>query len=61
MRKNRLRGRQRFEDVRADGPFSDARDEVLGRRQRDVGLEQGDANLAQRLVDFAFGDLTSSA
>ena len=59
--KNRLRGRQRFQDVGADRPLSDARDEVLGRSQRDVGFEQGDANFAQGLVDFAFGYLTSSA
>ena len=58
---NRLRRRQRFEDVCADRPLFDARDERLGRGERDVGLEQRDADFAQRLVDFAFAYLAAAA
>ena len=60
-RQDRLRRRQRFENVRADGFFLDSRDEGFGGRKRDVGLEQRDPNLAQRVVDLALGNLTFSA
>ena len=53
---DRLRRRQRFEDVCADRLLFDASDERLGARKRDVGLEQRDANFAQRLVDVAFAE-----
>ena len=39
----------------------DARDERLGSAKRNVGLEQRDANFAQRLVDVAFAQPAASA
>ena len=39
----------------------DAVDEALHHRQRDVGLEQRHAHLAQRLGDVLFGDAAAAA
>ena len=50
---DRLRRRERLEHVRADRAFLDARDERFGGTERNVGLEQRDANFAQRFVDVA--------
>ena len=58
---DRLRGRQRLEDVGSDGALFDARDERLGRSQRNVRLEQRDPDFAQRFVDLALGDPPPSA
>ena len=41
-----LRGVQRLRDLHARGAFLDPRDELPHHGQRDVRLEQGDANLA---------------
>jgi hypothetical protein len=51
-RENRLRRRQRLENVRTKRALFDARDERLGCGECDVGLEQRHANLTQRVVDF---------
>ena len=58
---DRLRRRQRFENVGADGAFLNASDEGLGRRKGDVGFKQGYADFAQRFVDFALGYPASAA
>ena len=41
-----LAGGQRLQDVLADGLLADARDEVLDDLEVDVGLEQGETDLA---------------
>ena len=43
-----LARRDRADDVLADGLLGDLVDEIARHRQRDVGLEQGDAHLAHR-------------
>ncbi len=58
---DRLRGRERLEDVGADGLLFDARDERFGRSKRNVGLEQRDADFAQRFVDVAFAESPATA
>ena len=42
-------------DLGAAGPLLDRRDERLDDGQRDVGLEQGDADLAGGRVDVGVG------
>ena len=42
--------------VRADGLFADARDEVLDDLEVDVGLEEGEADLAHGGIDVGFAD-----
>jgi hypothetical protein len=51
-----LRGVQRLADLLAPGALLDRRDEVLDHRQRDVGLEQGDPDLARGRVDVGLGE-----
>ena len=51
-----LGGVQRLADLLAPGPLLDRRDEVLDHRQRDVGLEQGDPDLASGRVDVGLGE-----
>ena len=46
-----LAGRQALEDVLAERPLADARDEVADDREVDVGLEQREADLAHRARD----------
>ena len=46
-------GRQARRQVGADALLADAADEVLDDLEVDVGLEQGDADLPQDLVDLA--------
>ena len=46
----------RFGDGLAAGLVVDALDEIAGDRERDVGLEQGDADLAQRGRDVLVGE-----
>ncbi len=58
---NRLRRRQRLEHVCADRAFFHSRDERLCSGKGYIGLEQRNANLAQRLVDLAFADFTAPA
>ncbi len=48
--------RQRGEDVRTDGFFFDAVDELFRDREGDIGLEQRDADLAQYLSDVRLGE-----
>ena len=52
----RLPGRQRADDFLADRLVLDRRDEVLDDRQRDVGFEQREAHLAQRVLDVVVGE-----
>ena len=52
----RLPGRQRADDLLADRLVLDRRDEVLDDRQRDVGLEQREPHLAQRVLDVGVGE-----
>ncbi len=49
-----LARRDGSQDVLADGLFLDAVDEVLDHGQGDVGLQQGDADFAQRCLDVGF-------
>ena len=49
-----LAGRDRAQDFLADGALLDPGDEILGDRQGDVSLKQGDAHLAQGLVNVLF-------
>ena len=51
-----LTRRQAVEHVGADGLLADARDEVLDDLEVDVGLEQGQADLAHGGVDVGFAD-----
>ncbi len=51
----RLARRQRADDVRADGLGAHGGDEVLDDRERDVGFEQREAHLAQRVLDVFVG------
>ena len=51
-----LAGGEALEDVGADGLLADARDEVLDDLEVDVGLEQGEADLAHGGVDIGFAD-----
>ena len=44
------------QDVRAERPFAHARDELLDDLEVDVRLEQGEPDLAQRLVEVGLGD-----
>ena len=46
-----LAGRDAFQDLMADRALADRADEILDDRQRHAGLEQGDANVAQRRFD----------
>ena len=54
-----LGGVQRLADLLAAGPLLDRSDELLDHRQRDVGLEQGDAHFAHRLVDISLRQRTA--
>src|SRR5207342_2426315 len=51
-----LSGVERLTDLGALGPLTDPLDEVLDDRERDVGLEQGDADLTARRVDVGVGE-----
>ena len=51
-----LGGVQRLADLLAPRALLDRRDEVLDHRQRDVGLEQGDPDLARGRVDVGLGE-----
>ena len=51
---DRLRGRQRGEDVGADGFFLDRRHELFGNGKVHVGFEKRDANFARDVVDVGF-------
>ena len=51
-----LAGRQALEDLRPDRLLADARDEVLDDLEVDVGLEQGQADLAHRGIDVGLAD-----
>jgi len=48
---------QATRDFGADRTFLDAVDEILDHRQGNVGLEQGHAHFAQRVLDVVFGQL----
>ena len=51
-----LAGRQALEDLVADGPLADARDEVLDDLEVDVGLEQRQPDLAHGGIDVGLAD-----
>src|SRR4029079_15587922 len=51
-----LRGVQRTGDLGALRPLLDPRDEGADHRQRDVGLQQRDADLARGGVDIGIGE-----
>jgi len=53
---DRLRRRERGQDVRTDGLLFDAVDELFRDRQRDVGLEQRDADFTQYFSDVRLGE-----
>ncbi len=55
-----LTGRDGAQHFRADGLGFDLVGEVLDDIERDVGFEQGAANLAHRLDDVAFGQRAAS-
>ena len=55
----RLAGREATDDLLAERGAAHRVDEVLYDRQRDVGLEQRDANFAQRILDIRFGEARS--
>ena len=57
----RLARRQRADHFGAERLIFDAGDEVAHDRQRDVGLEQRHAHLAQHVLHIAFGDAGLSA
>ena len=50
-----LAGGQALEDVGADGPLAHAGHEVLDHLEVDVGLEEGEADLAHRRIDVGLG------
>ena len=52
----RLPGRQRADHFLADRLVLDLRHEVLDDRQRHVGLEQREPDLAQRVLDIGVGE-----
>ena len=56
-----LRGVQRLRHLRARGAFLDPRDELPHHGQRDVRLEQGDANLAGGRVNVGLGQPSLAA
>jgi len=56
-----LRGGQRGEDVLADGLLLDAVDEGADDLEVDVRLQEGDADLAKRLLDVLLGQATAPA
>ena len=49
-----LAGRDRAQHIGADRLDADLVDELLDDRQGDIGLNQGDAYLAQRFADIRF-------
>ncbi len=53
----RLARGQAARHLGADRTFLDAVDEILDHRQRNVGLEQGHAHFAQRILDVVFSQL----
>ena len=57
----RLAGRERTDDFLADRLGPDCGDEFLDDGQRDVGLEQGEAHLAQRVADVGLGEARFAA
>jgi len=52
-----LGGVQLAEDLLADGLFLDTAHQALGHLVVDIGLEQRQAHLAERLLDALFGEL----
>jgi len=56
----RLAGSQRLEHFLADRTLLDALDQRLHHRQRDVGLEQGDAHFAGGIADVLLGQAATA-
>ena len=56
-----LAGRDRLQHLGPEGALADAGDEVADDLEVDVGLEQGDAHLAQRRVEVVLGDAAAAA
>jgi hypothetical protein len=56
-----LRGRDRGEDVLADGLLLDAVDEGADHLEVDVRLQERDAHLAERLLDVLLGQAAAPA
>ena len=55
-----LAGGQALEDVGADRPLPDPRDEVLDDLEVDVSLEQGEPDLAHRDIDVGLADAAAA-
>ena len=55
-----LAGVEALQHVSANRPLADARHEVLDDLVVDVGLEQGEANLAHRGIDVGLGDAAAA-
>ena len=56
-----LAGRDRADDVFADGARAHLVDEVLHHRQRHVGLDQGGAHFGQGGIDIGLGERAAPA
>ena len=56
-----LAGRDRGQHLGADGPLAHLGDEVAHHRQRHVGVQQREADLAQRLGDVGLGQRAAAA
>src|SRR5206468_3857150 len=56
-----LRRVERLGDLDADGALPDAGDEVADNLEVDVGLEEGEPDLAQHLVDLGLTEATLAA
>ena len=55
-----LAGREAFEDLGAERLLADMRDEVLDDLEVDVGLEQGEPDLAHRGVKIGLADAAAA-
>jgi len=56
-----LGGRERLEDVLADGPLAHALHEAAHDLEVDVGFQQGHAHLAQRFLDIVLAQPAAAA
>src|SRR5215218_2874762 len=52
-----LTGRERLEDILANGALPYGSDEILGDLEIDVGLEQRTADFAHRLIDILLSQM----
>ena len=56
-----LAGRDRADDIFADGARADLVDEVLHHRQRHIGVDQGGAHFGQGGIDIGFAERAAPA